>query len=179
MGSCRPAIHPTMTRDRPTKDDDERPSKTQLKREMLELQALGDSLIEMNDSEIAELPLPDQLLAAVRDAKLMTKRGALHRQKQYIGKLMRTFDATPIREALAQRQIRARAAKLRFHMVETWRDQLIREGDTALARLVDQKPAADRQRIRQLIRTAAAELKRGAPPRAARQLFRYIDELMQ
>ncbi len=168
-----------MNRNRPEKDQTEPPSKSQLKREMLELQELGESLIDMPESELAKLALPDQLLDAVLDAKKMSKRGALHRQKQFIGKVMRRIDATPLREALAQRENRARAAAARFHVVEQWRDRLIREGDTALEKFIDEKPAADRQHIRQLIRSAAAERKRDVPPRASRQLFRYIDELMQ
>lgn len=167
-----------MNRNRPEKDSNEPPSKTQLKREMLELQALGESLIDMPESELATLPLPDQLLSAVRDAKNMNKRGALHRQKQFIGKVMRTIDAEPLREALAHKQVQARVAVARMHRIEDWRERLIRDGDTALEKLIDENPGADRQHIRQLIRSAIAERKRAAPPKAFRLLFRYLDELM-
>lgn len=168
-----------MKQDRPDDQPDLRPSKSQLKRDMLELQRLGESLIDMPESELATLPLPDQLIGAVLDAKKMTKRGALHRQKQYIGKVMRTIDPTPIREALEQKQDHARAAVARMHRIENWRDQLIRDGDTALEKLIAENPEADRQRIRQLIRSANAERERGAPPKAYRLLFRCIDELIQ
>lgn len=160
-----------MNRKKPGKDPTEPPSKTQLKREMLELQELGESLIDLPESELAELALPDRLLSAVRDAKKMSKRGALHRQKQFIGKVMRTIDATPLREALVQRENRARTAVARLHIVEKWRDRLLGEGDAALKEFIDEQPAADRQHIRQLVRSASAERKRDAPPRASRLLF--------
>lgn len=157
----------------------DKPSKTQLKREMLELQALGESLIGLGDSQLAALPVPQQLLDAIRDARKMKKRGALHRQKQYIGKLMRDIDAEPIRAELAKMQARARAAAARFHTVEDWRDRLVGEGDTALEQLVAKYPQADRQHLRRLMRDAATERSNNKPPKAARQLFRYINELME
>lgn len=160
------------------KKTDDRPSKSQLKREMLELQALGESLIELSDSVVAALPIPEELRTAIRDARHMTKHGALHRQKQFIGKLMRQIDATPIREALAQRQNSARAEAARFHVVENWRDRLVREGDSALEKFLAEQPTADRQHLRRLIRDAGTERESGAPPRVSRQLFRYINDLM-
>ena len=70
-----------MTADRP-----QRTSKTQRKRDMHALQALGEELITLPDSQLAQIPLPERLREAVLDARKMTKRGALHRQRQYIGR---------------------------------------------------------------------------------------------
>ncbi len=157
----------------------DKPSKTQLKREMLELQALGEKLIGLSDNDLAQLPVPPELLEAIHEARRMRKRGALYRQKQFIGKLMRDIDAEPIRAGLDRIQNRARLAAARFHTVERWRDRLLDEGDTALAKLLDEYPGADRQHLRRLIRDAIGERGRDAPPRAARQLFRYLDDLLQ
>ena len=168
-----------MDKDRDEIKGQHRPSKTQKKREMLELQTLGESMIDLAEGELAEIPLSDSLLEAIRQARKMTKRGALHRQKQLIGKLMRNIDAGPVREALEKKQQRARAAAARFHIVEDWRDRLIREGDLAMEQLIADRPSADRQHLRRLIRKAAAERKSGKAPRASRQLFRYIDDLME
>ena len=170
-----------MDRKNPTSKENRtaQPSKSQLKREMLELQSLGESLIDFGDGELAELPLPDSLVEAIHDARRMKKRGALHRQKQLIGKLMRNVDAQPIREALAKKQAQARVATARFHRAEEWRDRLVRDGDAAMERLVADYPAADRQHLRRLMRDAAAERKAGKAPRASRQLFRYINELLE
>ncbi len=50
--------------------------------------------------------LDEELLEAVLDAKRMSKRGALRRQKQFIGKLMARVDPAPIEAALARLQRR-------------------------------------------------------------------------
>lgn len=159
-------------------DPEDKPSKTQRKREMQRLQALGESLIDLPDSELTAIPVPDVLLEAVRAARRMQKRGALHRQKQYIGRVMREIDAEPISEYMAGRDDRARLAAARFHDVEGWRDRLIAAGDEALEALLARYPGADRQHLRRLMRDAAREREHEAAPRAARELFRYLNSLM-
>ena len=92
---------------------------------------LGEALIELSDSELDALPLPEQLRDAVLLARRITEHGGLYRQKQYIGKLMRKIDAEPIRAALDARRERERAEALRFRRVEQWRDRLLNEGRSA------------------------------------------------
>ncbi len=123
------------------------------------------------------MPLPENVLDAVIAARGMTSRGALHRQKQYIGKLMRTVDAAPIVEALEALRARERLQAARHHQTEQWRDRLIAEGDPALAEFIAQHPDADRQKLRQLMRAAARPAASPSAPKAARNLFRYLREL--
>ena len=79
-----------------------KPSKSAKKREYLALQKLGEELIGLREADILALPLDDDLRAAVLDARRMKARGALRRQRQYIGRLMRHADAESIRRALAR-----------------------------------------------------------------------------
>ncbi|NIA28230.1 MAG: DUF615 domain-containing protein, partial [Desulfobulbaceae bacterium] len=79
---------------------DSKPSKSARKREHLALQKLGEQLIALNESELDSLSLEDRLLRAVQAARRMKAHGALRRQKQLIGKLMKNVDAEPIRIAL-------------------------------------------------------------------------------
>ncbi len=81
---------------------DIKPSKSARKREYLALQKLGEQLIGLREADVLALPLEDDLVNAVLDAQRMKARGALRRQKQYIGKLMRQADAESIRQALAR-----------------------------------------------------------------------------
>ncbi len=81
---------------------DIKPSKSARKREYLALQKLGEQLIGLREEDVLALPLEDDLLNAVLDAQRMKARGALRRQKQYIGKLMRQADEESIRQALAR-----------------------------------------------------------------------------
>ena len=80
--------------------NDVKPSKSARKREYLALQKLGEALIPLHEDDLRALELDEELLEAVLAAKLMNKRGALRRQKQYIGKLMSRIDPEPIRAAL-------------------------------------------------------------------------------
>jgi len=80
--------------------DDTKPSKSAMKREHLARQKLGEELITLRDADLRSLPLEEDLLEAVVDARGMKSHGALRRQKQYIGKVMRHVDPEPIRAAL-------------------------------------------------------------------------------
>jgi ribosome-associated protein len=81
---------------------DLKPSKSARKREFLALQKLGEDLIELKESDLRSMGLEEDLLAAVLDARKIKSRGALRRQKQYIGKIMRHVDPEPIRAAMAR-----------------------------------------------------------------------------
>jgi len=82
--------------------DIEPKSKTQLKHEMLMLQALGEKLVKLKREQLAKIPLDEQLLTAIYEAQAIKSRGALRRQLQYIGRLMRDRDAIPIQTAFAK-----------------------------------------------------------------------------
>ena len=82
--------------------DDSKPSKSERKREYLALQKLGEALIPLQEQDLRAMDLDEDLLDAVLEAKRISKRGALRRHKQYIGKLMSRLDPEPIRTSLRQ-----------------------------------------------------------------------------
>lgn len=156
-------------------DYDDRPSKSERKRQSSDLQALGEALIELPASELAALPLPDNLRDAVELARRITAHGGLYRQKQYIGKLMRKIDAEPIREALAARRNRERVAAMQFRRLEQWRDRLINEGTTAVAAFANEaKGPLDVAALTTLVERARSERSTNHPPHATRELFRVL-----
>jgi len=158
---------------------DDRPSKSERKRQSTELQDLGEALIALPASELADLPLPDNLRDAVELARRITAHGGLYRQKQYIGKLMRKIDAEPIREALAAKKNRERVAALHFRKIEQWRDRLLNEGASALEALKsDTQGEIDTSSLATLIERAQAERSRQQPPHASRELFRVLRDLL-
>lgn len=166
-----------------TQDDlsstDERPSKSQLKREMQALQALGEQLIAMKDSERARFPLSDDLLRAIEETGRIRAREARRRHMQYVGKLMRREDLDGIQavfDAMEREQLRRDHT---FHRLEAWRDRLIDEGDAAIEPLLDEYPTIDRQALRQLIRNARRERELQKPPTNARRLFKLLRETAQ
>ena len=108
----------------------------------------------------------------------MKKHGALKRQTQFIGKLLRKIDAEPIQSAYDSVTNHYREDVKQFHKLEEWRDRLLDEGDKALAELVDEFPEADRQHLRQMIRNVQNEKLKNKAPRTARELFQYLKQLL-
>ena len=107
-------------------------------------------------------------------ARRITAHGGLYRQKQYIGKLMRKFDAEPIRAALDAKRDRERVEAMRFHRIEQWRDRLLQEGAAARrAARVPKSPASMRV-PRELCVERAQEQQTGA--RTHPELFRALRE---
>lgn len=161
-------------------DDDEEIiiSKSQLKRESNALQEMGEELVGLPASKLAKIPMPEELADAVALARKIKARGGLKRQLQYIGKVMRSIDAAPIEQALNELKNAAGKAAAKFHRLEQWRDRLLDEGDAALGELLEEFPHADRQHLRQLIRNAQQEAAKNKPPKSAREIFRYLRELV-
>lgn len=154
---------------------DEPPSKTQRKREMHELQALGADLVALNDDQLSSMHLPERLMDAVLDARRMSKHEARRRQLQFIGRIMRTVDAGPIREQLAAWKAVSRAHTARLHSIERWRARLL-EDEHAIVELLREHPQADATRLRTLVRNAKREHAAGQPPKSFRALFQLLNE---
>jgi ribosome-associated protein len=158
------------------RDPNEPPSKSSRKRDMLALQELGAQLVELNEQQLARMQLPEALLEAVLEAKRLNRREARRRQLQFIGRLMREIDATPIRERLEEWRGQGREHTAQLHTLERWRDELL-AGDPALERFLREHPGADSQKLRSLIRNARREQGAALPPKSYRELFRVLREM--
>jgi ribosome-associated protein len=160
-------------------DDDgnagERPSKSARKRESQALQELGEELIALPDTIFDSIELPETLREAILAARRITSHGALFRQRQFIGKLMRSIDAAPIRAAIDQHLTRQRSGGARFHQVEDWRDRLVREGTSAIAALQAVAPDVDPVRLRELLAVIERAHDDQSRRTASRALFRYLE----
>ncbi|AFV00635.1 hypothetical protein M5M_17530 [Simiduia agarivorans SA1 = DSM 21679] len=174
-----PAPYWTMIMQDYIEDTDDAPkSKTQVKNEMLALQALGVKLCELNPGQLAKIPLEDPLLKAVQEASRIKSHSARKRHFQFIGRLMREADHEAIESAYQALMQVSEQHVQQHHKTEQWRDRLLQEGDAALNEFVDQFPYADRQQLRQLLRTAKQEAERDKPPAAARKLFKLLRQTL-
>jgi len=153
-------------------------SKTQLKAEADEQQALGVRLTELPKDKLLKLDLPDAVVTAVLDSKKITANGATRRHKQYLGRLMREIDNAPILEQLARWDGKHTAENAYFHGLERWRDRMIADTDV-LAEFIALYPQTDIQQLRTLIRNAQKELAAGKPPKSSREIFRLLREVIQ
>lgn len=151
------------------------PSKSQLKRDMHELQELGEALIILTPDQLQRLDLPEKLIDAITLAQRLRQHEAIRRQKQYIGKLMRQIDPEPIRKLLTDLQTHNQESVAVFHELERWRDRLINEGKDALTAYLSQHPHADAQQLRHAIKAAIDERAKGEHKVAAyRALFQFL-----
>ena len=160
-------------------NEQEETSKSQRKRDLHELKMLGIDLLEFSDDALRQLHMPDTLLEALRTAKRINSNSARKRQLQYIGKLLKDTDVTPLREAVEARKHQHAMHTREFHQIEELRDKLILEGDSALADVLALFPRTDRQHLRKLVGQARREQETKQPPRASRLLFRYLRELQE
>lgn len=157
-------------------EDEVRISKTQRKRESHSLQDIGEELVALSADRLAQMDLPPNLLEAVLDARRISKFGALRRQMQYLGRLMRDVDPAPIREKLDAWKGQSAEATARIHLIERWRDRLLKD-DQAMADLAAGHPGADLQRLRTLVRNAQREAAAGKPPKSYREIFQALREI--
>lgn len=156
----------------------EEKSKSQVKRELLALQDLGKTLINLSEKQLAKIEMEDKVRQQVLAAKTM-QRGALKRQIQYLGKLLRLTDIEPIERGIAVAENLSEEHNAHFHRLEKLRDALLNDNEEAFAKLLTIHPNIDRQHIRQLIRNAQKEREHNKPPAAARALFKYLRELSE
>jgi len=152
-------------------------SKSARKREAESLQALGVQLSALPDREIDELDLPDNLCTALRDLRRLPTHGAQVRQRQYIGKLMRSIDAEPLLAKLKERKQRHDVEIRHFQKIESWRDRLLTQPHAA-DELLEEYRAADRDELAKLLEKAAKERVEQRSPSAARELFAFLRRLM-
>ncbi len=156
-------------------------SRSQNRREALEVLALGEKLVDLTPAQLARLPLPEGLLEHIEYSKRITSHGARKRQLAFLAKQMRREDDATleaIRDAMDANSETSRREVAIMHRIERWRERLLAEGDTVLAELLDEYPEADRQQLRTLVRNALAEKAKNKPPRAYREIYQVLRGLM-
>ncbi len=158
-------------------EDDQIISKTRRKQEMEELQDLGAKLVKLNKDQLKQLGLPEKLFEAVKEAQRLTAHGAIRRQMQYIGKVMREVDPQPIQAFLARLAGESGEHTAWLHQLERTRERLL-AADAALPTFLQEHPEADAQQLRTLIRNARKEREDNKPPKNFRALFQLLRDLI-
>jgi UPF0307 protein CGSHiEE_06290 len=152
-------------------------SKSEIKRDAEDLKQLGEKLVNLTKANLTKVPLDDSLKDAIELAQRLQKE-ARRRQLQYIGKLLRSIDAEPIREALEKIENKHNQQQAMLHKLEILRDELITKGDAALTDLLNEHPSADRQQLRNLIRAAQKEKEQNKPSKAYREIYQILKTLI-
>ncbi|MBT4162113.1 MAG: DUF615 domain-containing protein [Gammaproteobacteria bacterium] len=154
----------------------EKPSKTQRKRDMDALKQLSARLTDLSADQLSKIDDP-AIRDAVTAAKKITKGNARKRQVQYIAKLLSKTNVEPIQTIIDALDASSVAYVQKFHQLETWRERLLDGDNTALDEIFSDHPQCDRQHLRQLLRNAVAERERGDDHIYFRKLFQFLKNL--
>lgn len=163
-------------------DDDLYHSKTEQKKAMERLQALGERLGTLPDGQLRKMPISETLLAALVELKRLKAHEAVRRHKQYIGKLMRDEDEEAILNVL-----NPLTSPTLNKQLELLIDRVLNQGDPAINDVVRRYPAAERHTLRQHVRAALKEeneiaelpepARETAEKPARRKLLMYLREV--
>ena len=157
----------------------ERPSKSQLKREMTALQKLGEELVAEPRDRVKRVPMPEDVRDAILECQQIKDHEGRRRQMQYVGKKMRSLEEDEI--AAIQRTLDSwrglsKADTAAMHALERRREKLLKD-DGALTELLAQHPELEVQHLRTLIRNARKEQAENKPPKAYREIFQILKQL--
>jgi ribosome-associated protein len=157
----------------------ERPSKSEAKRQSLEVQKLGEELVNEARDRVKRVPMPEDVRDAILMCQTITNHEGRRRQMQFVGKKMRTLDDEEI--AVIQRTIdswkgMSKADTAALHALERRREKLLAD-DKALTVLSTEYPELDVQHLRTLIRNARKEQAENKPPKAYREIFQILKDL--
>ncbi|MES2039967.1 MAG: ribosome biogenesis factor YjgA [Pseudomonadota bacterium] len=159
----------------------DRPSKSQLKREMTALQKMGQELVEQARERVKRVPMPEDVREAILICQQIKDHEGRRRQMQYVGKKMRTLDEAEI--ALIQKTIdswkgASKSETAAMHALERRREKLLAD-DGALTELMAEHPQLDVQQLRTMIRNARKEQAENKPPKAYREIFQILKDLQK
>ena len=157
--------------------DEDLKSKSEIKREMLQLQNFAQKLVDMSKHQRSQLPLSDDLKAdMVLADKIRNKHEALRRHIRHIAKVLLETDLGPINQAIDVMANKHQQATAKFVRLENIRDQLIEQGNTAIENILSENVTMERQKLRQLVRQASKEKAAEKPGKYYQELFNYVKQ---
>jgi ribosome-associated protein len=159
--------------------DYERPSKSEMKRQVNALQDLGELLVNEPRDRVKRVPMPEDVRDAILEAQTITNHEGRRRQLQFVGKKMRTLDEAEIaaiKQVIDSWKGASKAETAALHALERRREKLLAD-DQALTNLLAEHPHLDAQHLRTLIRNARKEQAESKPPKAYREIYQILKQL--
>lgn len=157
----------------------DRPSKSQLKREMTALQELGEELVAQPKDRVMRVPMPEDVREVILECQKIKDHEGRRRQMQFVGKKMRSLEedeVAAIQKVIDSWKGASKAETAAMHALERRREKLLAD-DKALTELKEQYPQVDVQQLRTLIRNARKEQAENKPPKAYREIFQVLKQL--
>ena len=157
--------------------DDELKSKSEIKREMHQLQDFAMKLVKLSKHQRSKIPFSDAFLAELHLAdKIKSKHEALRRHIRHMAKVLAEMDLAPINHALDVMANKHQQETAKFNHLERLRDQLIEQGSPFVEELLGKYETMERQKLRQLVRQSVKEHNAEKAGKSTRDLFTYLKE---
>ncbi|UDG80941.1 hypothetical protein GFV14_00433 [Candidatus Hartigia pinicola] len=153
-------------------------SKSAMKRYAQIPRKIGGQLVELSTHELEYIPLDTQLLDSIKLARHI-KRNGRRRQLQFISKLLRIRDISPIANALDKLKNRHNQQSAILYKLEDLRMRLLKNGNDVIEEVIILFPGIDRQKVKALVRNAKKEFSDKKTSKAFHQIFQYLKELSE
>lgn len=153
-----------------------RASKTEQKKAVQRMAALGEQLAALSKKQIEQLPVEERLIEALLDVQLISSFEARRRQFQRIGKLLRNEDETVILSYLTPKQGAKKTAQL-----QRWVDRIIAQGDPVINEFSKMYNATERHTLRQHLLRVHRDMSQQASEEQIEasklKLFNYVQQV--
>ncbi|MDQ1208624.1 ribosome-associated protein [Acinetobacter baylyi] len=153
-----------------------RASKTEQKKAVQRMAALGEQLAQLSPKQIQKLPVDERLIDALLDAQTITSFEAKRRQFQRVGKLLRNEDQTVILSYLTPQQGAKKQAQL-----QRWVDRMIEQGDPAISEFNKLHNASERHTLRQHVLRIQRDITQGLAEdeltASKQKFFNYVQQV--
>lgn len=160
--------------------EEELKSKSEIKREMHQLQDFAQNIVNMSKHQRSKLPLTDDLKYAMEVAdKIANKHEALRRHIRHIAKILLETDLDPINQALDVMANKHQQESSKHTKLEELRENLMTQGNELIEKLLSDNAGMERQKLRQLVRQASKEHKAEKPAKYSAELFQYLKTHIQ
>jgi ribosome-associated protein len=160
--------------------EEELKSKSEIKREMHQLQDFAQNIVNMSKHQRSKLPLTDDLKYAMEVAdKIANKHEALRRHIRHIAKILLETDLEPIKQALDVMANKHQQESSKHTKLEDLRESLMTQDNELIENLLSDNASMERQKLRQLVRQASKEHKAEKPAKYSNELFQYLKTHIQ
>jgi ribosome-associated protein len=155
--------------------DEELKSKSEVKREMIQLQIFGQSLIDLSKHQRSKIPFTEEIKDALILAdKIKNKHEALRRHVRHLARMLSEADLEPIKHALDVMANKHQQETAKFIKLEKMRDDVIDQGNDFIEALLSEHESMERQKLRQLVRQASKEKNAEKLGKYYKELFDYL-----
>jgi len=158
------------------------PSRSQQRRDALQILNLAETLVGLPPARLNALVLNDILREHISVAQRISAHGARKRQLGFIAKQLRGLETDALQHIQTALQASTQTTMQQnamLHQAEHWRQRLL-ESDQALTEFLNTYPDIDRQSLRNLVRRARVEKSAAtSSSRAARELFQLLRRILE